>query len=170
MNIVYLSIGSNLGDRLENINQSLEKIKANIGALDCISKIYENPPIGFQSQDIFYNLCVKISTNLSLLDVLSSIQEIERQIGREIKSNAGVYSSRLIDIDIIFFNSLIEDNKLITVPHKLFRERMFVLQPLTDLAPLFIDPITKLTVLTLKNQCEDSSLLTEVKVVKSLYI
>jgi 2-amino-4-hydroxy-6-hydroxymethyldihydropteridine diphosphokinase len=162
MNIVYLSIGSNLDDRLKNINQSLEKIQSSIGVIEIKSKIYENPPIGFESDDVFYNLCVKISTNLSLLEVLSSTQEIERQIGRKSKSSIEGYSSRLIDIDIIFFNSLIEDNKLITIPHKLFRERMFVLLPLSQLAPNFIDPITKFSVLELKNQCEDLSLLTEV--------
>lgn len=162
MNIVYLSIGSNLDDRLKNINQSLEKIQSSIGVIEIKSKIYENPPIGFESDDVFYNLCVKISTNLSLLEVLSSTQEIERQIGRKSKSSTEGYSSRLIDIDIIFFNSLIEDNKLITIPHKLFRERMFVLLPLSQLAPNFIDPITKFSVLELKNQCEDLSLLTEV--------
>lgn len=164
MNIVYLSIGSNLGDRLGNINQSLEKIQANIGAIDCISKIYENPAIGFESDDNFFNLCVKISTNFSITEVLTFTQDIERQIGRKNKSNNGGYSSRLIDIDIIFFNSLIEDNKLVTIPHKQFHERMFVLLPLSELAPNYIDPISKLTVLELKNQCKDLSLLTEVNV------
>ena len=162
MNIVYLSIGSNLGDRLENINQSLKKIEETFGEIKAKSKIYENPPVGFESDDIFFNLCVKISTVFSLDEVLMFTQEIERQIGRKSKSSKEGYSSRLIDIDIIFFNSLIEDNELITIPHKLFRERMFVLLPLSELAPNYIDPITKFSVLELKNQCKDLSLLTEV--------
>ena len=158
-NTVFLSIGSNEGERLLNIEKALTKITENAGEIYLKSPIYENPPLGFESEINFYNLCVGIKTKFSPEDLLFILQQIEIEIGRNKKTIEEQYSSRIIDIDIILFNDIVFKSILLTIPHMLFRQRNFVLKPLRDIAAMTIDPITGFTVDYLYSKSLDKSVL-----------
>jgi deoxyguanosine kinase len=158
-NTVFLSLGSNEGERLLNIEKALTKISEKAGEIYLKSPIYENPPLGFESEINFYNLCVGIKTKFSPEDLLFILQQIEIEIGRNKKTIEEQYSSRSIDIDIILFNDIVFKSILLTIPHMLFRERNFVLKPLRDIAAMTIDPITGFTVDYLCSKSLDKSLL-----------
>ena len=160
---VYLSIGSNLGDRLSNIENANTLIRNRIGEILRKSPIYENPPLGFDADTLFYNTCVLVRTNFSPLEVLDEIQNIEKVLGRSTKTIDNLYSSRTIDIDIIFYNNEIIKNERLSIPHPLYRDRRFVLIPLNDIANTIIDPLTRLSVNELLAVCRDSSSLLVVK-------
>lgn len=160
MNTVYLSLGSDLGDRIANLQSATNKIHASVGKVVSISNIYETPPLGFDSETIFLNICIELISVLSPERLLHSIQEIEKTIGRTKKTKDETYSSRLIDIDIIFFGKKILINPELTIPHSHFRSRNFVLYPLSDICPKTIDPVTNLTITQLKDNSPDNSLIT----------
>ena len=158
-NTVFLSLGSNQGERLLNLEKALTKITEKAGEIYLKSPIYENPPLGFESEINFYNLCIGIKTKFAPEDLLFILQQIELEIGRNKKTIENEYSSRIIDIDIIFFNDIVFNSPLLTIPHLLFRERNFVLKPLRDIASMTIDPITGFTVDYLYSKSLDKSLL-----------
>ena len=163
--IVYLSLGSNLGDRFLNIQNAIDLIEETIGIILICSSIYENPPIDFEADDLFYNCCLKLKTNLSVEEVLIKTQAIENKIGRKKKLISG-YESRLIDIDILYFDRLIHSTDKIIIPHLKLSERKFVLIPLKEIARDFIDPKLNLSIMKLVEKCLDNSVL--VKTTKSL--
>ena len=152
---VVLSLGSNLGDRYQNLSKAVELIKERIGSIDQISKLYETPPVGFEASQDFINLCLSIYTTLSPEEFIRITQKIESEMGR-IRSKKG-YSSRPMDIDIIFFGSQIIENEKLSIPHPRFRDRLFVLQPLIDLDVKIIDPVTLLTAKQMIDQKIDKS-------------
>ncbi len=158
-NSVFLSIGTNQGERLLNIEKALTKITDNAGEIYLKSPIYENPPLGFDSEMNFYNLCIGIKTKFSPEDLLFILQKIEFEIGRNKKTIEKEYSSRIIDIDIILFNDIIFKSTKLNIPHLLFRQRNFVLKPLRDIAAMTIDPITGFTVDYLYSNSLDKILL-----------
>lgn len=149
-----LHLGSNLNDRLENINQAYISIKKEIGQILKISKIYETAPWGNEHQNHFLNSAVLIDTNLNPYQILEKIIEIENSMGRtrEVK-----WGSRIIDIDIIFYDSLILQSALLTIPHPNYTERNFVLKPLSDLSPQLVDPRSKKSILQVAEECLDRS-------------
>ena len=158
-NTVFLSIGSNQGERLFNIEKTLKSIDEKVGDIYLKSPIYENPPIGFEAEMNFYNLCIGIKTKLNPHDLLLVIKQIELEIGRNKKTLNRQYTSRVIDIDIIFFNDIILESDDLNIPHLMFRKRNFVLKPLSDIAAKFIDPFTGFTVDYLQANCQDKSVL-----------
>ena len=160
---VYLSIGSNLGDRLANIENGLSLIRNRIGQILRIAPIYENPPVGFEADLLFYNTCVLVRTNFSPLEVLDEIQNIEKELGRFNKTIDHVYSSRTIDIDIIYYNDEIIKTERLSIPHPLHQDRRFVLMPLNDIATAIIDPLSGFSVSQLLIDCVDDSSLLVVK-------
>lgn len=162
LHIVYLSIGSNLGNRLSNIEKSFKLITEKIGEIVISAPIYENPPIGFETNDLFLNTCIGIKTTLSPFEILYKTQEIEVELGRTNKNTTQSYSSRIIDLDIIFYDNLTIENENLTIPHKQFRKRKFVLTPLNNICPNYIDPISKLSVNHLHSICQDDSSLIEI--------
>lgn len=153
--ISYLSIGSNLGDRVTAISESLELIQKHAGDILSISKWYETEALGFDSENKFINLCIKIETLLSPFQLLMNLNDIEKELGR--KRNGKGYIDRTIDIDIIFFEERQFETKFLTIPHPHFQSRKFVLQPLTDIAGRFIDPRSHLTIRQLLKNCTDQS-------------
>lgn len=158
--IVYLSLGSNQGNRLENLQSAKDLIQSSVGNVLAVSGIYETPPVGFTAETDFYNLCLSVSTSLSLFNLLEEIQTIERRLGRLEKSVSDekgekLYSSRNIDIDIIFYGNTVLESDNLTVPHAQFRFRKFVLVPLNDIAGEIDDPVTKLSVNELAANCEN---------------
>ena len=158
-NTVFLSLGSNQGERILNIEKALSKITDKAGEIYLKSPIYENPPLGFESEMNFYNLCIGIKTKFAPEDLLFILQQIELEVGRNKKTIDKQYSSRIIDIDIIFFNNIVFNSSLLTIPHLLFRQRNFVLKPLRDIAAMTIDPITGFTVDYLYSNSKDDSVL-----------
>ena len=158
-NTVFLSLGSNQGERLLNIEKALIKITEKAGEIYLKSPIYKNPPLGFESEMNFYNLCIGIKTKFAPEDLLFILQQIELEVGRNKKTIDKQYSSRIIDIDIIFFNNIVFNSSLLTIPHLLFRQRNFVLKPLRDIAAMTIDPITGFTVDYLYSNSKDDSVL-----------
>ena len=164
MNLVYLSIGSNEGNRLDNISKSIQLLNKNIGEIVSISSIFENPPLGFEAELNFYNLCLSIRTSLDPQKLLVQLKNIEEEIGRKIKSKNGVYTSRSIDIDILFYEDYLIETLDLSIPHIQLRNRRFVLEPMNEIASEFIDPKSGYSILFLLEQCEDKSQLTKLTI------
>ena len=153
---VYLSLGSNLGDRIQHLHDAQNELEKEVGEISAISQIFENPPCGFDAEQDFLNMCVKLSTDHSPSDLLKAVKRIEKQLGRLETKQKG-YSSRCIDIDIILCGNTVLHSEKLTIPHPHFRKRMFVLKPLKDIAFNEIDPETMLTIEQLFNNCGDQS-------------
>ncbi|HCE55976.1 MAG: 2-amino-4-hydroxy-6-hydroxymethyldihydropteridine diphosphokinase [Lutibacter sp.] len=153
----YLSLGSNLGNKLENLQQAIDLIAEKIGAIVRISSVYKTESWGFKSDD-FLNICIQISTGLNPENLLKSIHEIELLLGRKSTSEIG-YKARIIDIDILLFDTEVLLSKELMVPHKEMLNRKFVLVPLAEIAPNLIHPITKQRIQTCLENCTDNSLI-----------
>ncbi|HEY6142742.1 MAG TPA: 2-amino-4-hydroxy-6-hydroxymethyldihydropteridine diphosphokinase [Flavobacterium sp.] len=136
---VVLSLGSNQGNRLRNIEDCLQLIHQKVGTVIRVSKLYETPSWGFDS-DAFYNCALLIHTYVSADAVLEQVLGIERQLGR-IRGDASGYQSRIIDIDLITFDSEIIDSENLQIPHPLMQNRKFVLLPMKDLNFDWIHPV-----------------------------
>ncbi len=134
-----MSLGSNVGDRTDNLKNAINSIENLIGKVNKISKFYENPAVGFDGNN-FVNICIEVVTFLSPNDLLNSLLNIENEYGRR-RLKSGEYSSRIIDIDIIFYENLSINQNGLVIPHPRMQSRHFVLIPMCDLNPDFIHPI-----------------------------
>lgn len=145
MSYVLLNIGSNLGDRRLNLSRAMRKIGEEFGDFE-ISHVVESAPWGFDSTHSFLNLGMSFETDLAPLDILHKLQEIERSIGGgSHRTPDGGYADREIDIDIIAIDREIIDLPELQVPHPHMAERLFVLEPMDELAPGWRHPVTDLT-------------------------
>lgn len=152
---VYLSVGTNLGNRENNISNCIDYLEK-ISEIKNISKIYETVPYKVQiEQSNFLNLALEINFFESAENLLIEINKIEKELGRVRSSIRN--EPREIDIDIIFFGNQIINKKDLVVPHPRFRERLFVLEPLNDIAPNFLDPITNKSINQLLINAQNSS-------------
>jgi 2-amino-4-hydroxy-6-hydroxymethyldihydropteridine diphosphokinase len=154
-NQAILSLGSNQGNRLENIQQCIQLIQLEIGTVFKVSKLYETPSWGFES-DTFYNCAIAIHTHKSPLKLLSGILKLEKKLGRIRKEQLG-YQSRTIDIDIISYENEIVQTDALEIPHPQMQNRLFVLLPINDLQLDFVHPIFEKTISVLIDECEDKS-------------
>lgn len=157
MNEVYLSLGSNIGDRLEYLSKAIDLIGQRIGNILKKSSIYETEPWGFTTTNLFLNQVIIIYSSQSPTDILREIQLIEKDIGR-IKTGLQ-YSSRVIDIDILLFNDLVVESPNLIIPHPHLHKRNFVLVPLSEISPELIHPIYQITIKELTLNCLDKSYL-----------
>ncbi|MDM1528175.1 2-amino-4-hydroxy-6-hydroxymethyldihydropteridine diphosphokinase [Myroides odoratimimus] len=155
-NQIVLSIGSNQGDKLSNIEKSIELINKHIGTVIKISPIYEFPAWGFES-DPFFNCAVLLHSTLKAETVILKVLEIEQILGRIRPQHTVGYSARLIDIDIISFNQEVYNTDNLSVPHPLMQDRQFVLQPCADLNLEWAHPILKQSFKELLNNCKDKT-------------
>ncbi|NOY95280.1 MAG: 2-amino-4-hydroxy-6-hydroxymethyldihydropteridine diphosphokinase [Chlorobi bacterium] len=155
MHSVFVGIGGNIGDKPLVFRQARGLIDEIMGNIILSSSIYESPPWGFESEDTFWNQVLKIVTNLSPAELLGGINRIEGIFGRK-RTSTG-YSSRQMDIDILYFDDLILETEELTIPHPLLHKRMFVLAPLCEIAPDFIHPVLRLTSKEMKGNCTDKS-------------
>ncbi len=142
---VYLSLGTNLGDRRANLQAALEAMQPKVRPLE-ESPIYETEPWGYEDQPDFLNQVVRAETELAPRQLLNHLKEVEEQVGREPTFR---YGPRLLDIDILFYQDWIVDEPDLAIPHPHLHQRAFVLVPLADLAPDFRHPSLSRTVLAL---------------------
>ena len=152
MNIVYMQLGSNLGEREQLINDAIHKISEHVGEINNCSKIYESKPWRVDGQRNYLNQIIEVKTLLAAQDILSATLEIEHNLGRV---RIEKWGERLIDIDIIFFNNEIIETADLCIPHKHMHERNFVLAPLNEIAADFIHPKYNMTVSQLLEASKD---------------
>jgi 2-amino-4-hydroxy-6-hydroxymethyldihydropteridine diphosphokinase len=154
-NTVYLLLGSNLGDREEVINKAIDLINDKIGKVVCKSSMYETEPWGKTDQPGFLNLALQVQTDANAITVLHTALEIEKQLGRVRLERWG---SRIIDIDIIFFNQeVIHIKEELTIPHPEMQNRKFVLEPLCEIAADFKHPVLNQTIRELYETLTDNA-------------
>ena len=130
---VYLSLGTNLGNRKRNIREAIDKIGEQIGVVKRQSALYETKPWGYSSPNDFINACVLVLTPMAPRQVLEATQRIEQEMGRTLKSVNGEYHDRIIDIDILMIDDLVIDEPDFKIPHPLMEERDFVMTPLKEI-------------------------------------
>lgn len=143
--VVFLGLGTNLGRKEENIQRAIRMVGERIGSVVAQSALYHSEPWGFQSENRFVNAAICCCTSLSPHELLHATQQIEREMGRRHKSTDGQYHDRIIDIDILYYDSLTLHTPSLTIPHPHISERAFVLAPLAEIAPGHIDPVSGLT-------------------------
>ena len=158
---VYVSFGSNKGNRLKNIIAALKEIEIQLGRIENISSLYESKSCGFVGRD-FYNGCLILKTKYSLKTVLRILLKIESSLGR-IRGDTGVYIDREIDLDILFFDSVVKKSKKITVPHPRINNRKFVLIPLCDLNSDFIHPKINKSIFEISSLLKNNSHVKKIK-------
>lgn len=145
MATVYLGLGTNLGDKEANLRTAIHKLQERIGKQVSLSSFYETAPWGFESDHSFLNAAIGLETSLSPIEILHITQEIEKELGRTKKSVNGSYSDRLIDIDILLYDTLVLQTPELTIPHPLMTERDFVMKPLIEIAGNVIHPTRQKT-------------------------
>ena len=144
MNTLYLSLGSNLGDRKSHLDRALERLRQAGVEVKRASSIYETEPVGLRAQPWFLNLVVEGETELFPLQLLRRLQSIEIAMGRRRSAARG--GPRTIDIDILFYGNFVIESEALIVPHPRLAERRFVLEPLMEIAPDLRHPVRHLTV------------------------
>jgi 2-amino-4-hydroxy-6-hydroxymethyldihydropteridine diphosphokinase len=163
--ITYLSLGSNQGNRLENLQNAINLIADKVGAILNIASTYKTEALGFEG-DYFYNTCIKASTYLPPETLIFTLLQIENELGRK-RTEENNYSNRNIDIDILLFDDEIIFSKVLTVPHPRMLNRKFVLIPLVEIAKNIIHPVEKKQLHTCLKNCTDTS---EIKTVEQKII
>jgi 2-amino-4-hydroxy-6-hydroxymethyldihydropteridine diphosphokinase len=152
--LLLLSLGSNLGDRLVNLKKAISQLDRQLGTLLSVSPVYESEPVGVQDHPPYLNLVAAFLTQLLPEDVLLITQKEEKKAGRVSK---GDLYPRQLDIDILAFgNSVFQEEKL-TIPHPRMVNRLFVLVPLMDVCPFFINPTSGHTVFEMIENCKDNA-------------
>lgn len=143
---IYFSLGTNLGDKEQNLLAAVQKIEERIGKVISLSAFYATAPWGFTSENTFLNAALCVETSFLPLDILEITQGIERELGRTHKSAGGVYSDRLIDIDLLLAfrddgTPVLLDTPELKLPHPLMHERDFVMRPLAEIALDVVHPL-----------------------------
>ncbi|HKI55195.1 MAG TPA: 2-amino-4-hydroxy-6-hydroxymethyldihydropteridine diphosphokinase [Anaerolineales bacterium] len=148
--IVYLSLGTNLGNRAANLKEAISSLPPQMN-VKARSKVYETPPWGYTDQDNFLNQVVKAATYLEPEKLLKHIKRLEVAMGRKASFR---YGPRLIDIDILFYDDVVLETSSLTIPHPDLHERGFVLLPMMDIAPDFVHPLKKKSIRELVGFCD----------------
>ena len=133
MHVVYLSLGSNLGDRHATMRRAIDMLNAEAGTVDRQSSLLETEPWGFESANKFLNMCVRLLTTLTPEQLLLKTQDIEKRLGRTVKSVDGQYHDRPIDIDMLMYDDVNISTPTLTLPHPHMHERDFVMIPLREI-------------------------------------
>ncbi len=152
MTAVYLLLGSNLGERLPNLQAAINEIKAQTGEVTQLSSVYETEPWGVSEQPAFLNQVACILTDKAPEALLNQLIAIEKKLGRERK---GKWTERTIDIDILYYGSEILVKNDLKIPHKELHNRRFTLIPLNEIAPDFKHPVLNLSTAKLLDYCAD---------------
>ncbi|HZH71994.1 MAG TPA: 2-amino-4-hydroxy-6-hydroxymethyldihydropteridine diphosphokinase [Mariniphaga sp.] len=155
MHHVYLGVGGNIGNKQQNLEKVRLFIQKEIGEVMKRSSVYETPPWGFLADEDFWNQVLLVETSLEPEEVLQAIQRIEGWFGR--KHDAEYYTSREMDVDLLYYDDRIIASDLLIVPHPKIAQRLFVVVPLVEIAPLFQHPVLKMTSRQLFENCPDDS-------------
>jgi 2-amino-4-hydroxy-6-hydroxymethyldihydropteridine diphosphokinase len=155
MHRVFLGLGGNIGNLPENFHKVKKQIEERCGKIIRSSSVYQTPPIGFESADLFWNQVVLIHYLPDPVELLEKVKAIEADFGRIYKTEG--YSSRPMDIDILYYDDLILDTINLTIPHRQIQNRKFVLVPLVEIEPDFIHPLLRQTNIQLLEKCKDNS-------------
>jgi 2-amino-4-hydroxy-6-hydroxymethyldihydropteridine diphosphokinase len=143
METIYLSLGTNMGNKPGNLKTALRLISGLPVVIEQISSIYATEPVGLKTQPDFYNICVRGSTAMTPFALLEAVKKIELEMGRVKQEKWG---PRIIDIDILFYSNIIINHEVLTIPHPEIASRRFVLEPLFEIAPLFVHPGRGITI------------------------
>lgn len=155
--LAYLSLGSNMGNRMANLQKAIFLLNKTSGRVVRTAPVYENPSVGFEGPD-FLNTCVALESSLKPDDLLASLLTIEQQLGRQ-RVVAEGYRSRSLDVDIIYYDNAVIESGTLKVPHPEMQERRFVLKPLADIAPQFYHPLLKKDTRNLLQECKDKNVM-----------
>ncbi len=158
---VFLGLGSNLGDRLKNLSRAVQEIKQ-MAAVHIVSSVYETEPVGMESETMFYNLALDIETNDRPAELLKKLKQIEKKIGRKTTRTG---ADREIDIDILMYRGWSYEDADVLVPHPRLEHRRFVLEPLSEIAPIALHPVLGQTIASLLRQCQDQN-----RVMRTLHV
>ena len=151
----YISVGSNLGNKLENCRQGIQSLTEHNVRIVAQSNLYQTEPVDYKDQGWFINFAVKIETDLDPFQLMERIQTIQRKAGRihdEIR-----FGPRILDLDIILYDEVVIHSPQLIVPHPRMHERRFVLQPLCDIDPTIIHPVLRMEVQSLLNTLDEKT-------------
>ncbi len=153
---VIAGLGSNLGDRFAALRRAMELIREEAGEIIATSSVWETEPWGFDADEQFLNMVIVLETALDPKGLIQRFRSIEGRMGRK-KSGGGKYESRIIDLDILFWDDRVISIPGLEVPHPKLHSRRFVLEPLMEVSPETVHPVTGLTVAEMLQFCEDNS-------------
>ena len=160
---LYILLGGNIGESQTVFNEAEKLIIKNIGAFTDRSSFYRSPAWGFSASQDFLNRVLKVQTALLPLEVLRETQKIELLLGRKVKTSKEQYESRIIDIDILFYDKQIINTDVLTIPHPRLHLRNFTLKPLLEIAPNLIHPLLGKTIIELYQETIDDSVVIQDK-------
>ena len=140
MGFVAIGLGSNLGDRRQNLTNAIVALARRVGDIIALSSLYENEPVGFESENNFLNAALILRTDMPAMELLDTTRLIEIEMGRVEKSD-GAYHDRIIDIDLLMVNDSVCDTPRLTLPHPRMHLRRFVMEPLAEIAPDLRHPV-----------------------------
>ena len=150
IHLVYIALGSNLGNRSEHLHQASDALAPSVHVLES-SPIYETPPWGVIEQPPYLNQVLKAETSLDAESLLAYLKGLEAELGRVV----GVrYGPRVIDLDLLFYDDLVLETPLLAIPHPRMRGRGFVMVPMADLAPDLVHPVFKKSIADLLAECD----------------
>ncbi len=155
MTEVFLGLGSNLGDRIKNLERAFELLEKSGVMVIKKSGVYETEPYGIKDQGWFYNCSVGVETDLGPEDLLNAVKKVEKEMGRK---QTVKWGPRLIDIDILLYGDEVVSSKNLIIPHKFLHSRKFVLKPLAEVAGNRIHPVFDKSIQELLNECQDKSI------------
>ena len=153
----YILLGSNMGDKLTLLNNAIEIIGSRCGKVIKKSSLYESEPWGFDAEQNFINQAICVETELSAHELLRELLSIEIELGRDRSRHYETYVSRPIDLDVIYYGEMINDDEDLILPHPRLQLRRFVLEPLCEIASDFVHPVLKKTNIELRDVCPDTS-------------
>ena len=155
MPTVHLGLGTNIGEKKENLTRAIEALSLALGNYTALSAFMKTEPWGFDSNNTFLNCVVAFDTTIPPTRLLDITEKIERELGRTTKSTGGTYHDRIIDIDILFYGNEIIESPRLTIPHPLMHLRDFVLEPLVMIAPDVIHPTIGKSISTLAAELKE---------------
>lgn len=150
---VYLALGTNLGDRMDNLQNALTLIEQRVGKVVDKAMPIQTQPVGFESENLFLNTAISVETDMELHTLFYELQAIEKEMGRTVHTTNGLYADRIIDLDILFYGDMVVNEEALQIPHAKMLERAFVLDPLFEIAPDFVHPVLHKTIGQLWQEC-----------------
>lgn len=151
---IFLSMGSNMGNRMDFLKNASLAVKKDIGTVSAKSLVYETQSWGYEGMN-YLNMVLQVNTSLSPEKLLLAIQKIEASLGRV--KTIGRYTDRPIDLDILFYENEVLNVDNLVIPHPRIQDRLFVLAPMMDVDPDFVHPVLNKTIMMLREECSDQS-------------